>query len=63
MLRVTLDGNSIDSICVVDLTSSVCLPPSIAAGSHTLTATVHDQAGNLGTASFGFTAIREGDDP
>lgn len=62
-LRVTLDGESIDSICVANLASGVCLPASIAEGSHTLKATVRDRAGNAGTASFGFTLTLSGGNP
>jgi hypothetical protein len=54
-LKVTLDGESIDSICVPNAASGVCLTESVAEGSHRLTATIRDRAGNLGTAAFGFT--------
>jgi Big-like domain-containing protein len=54
-LKVSLDGESIDSICVANFASGVCLPQSIAEGSHLLTATVRDHAGNEATASFAFT--------
>lgn len=54
-LKVSLDGESIDSICVANFASGVCIPQAIAEGSHLLTATVLDRAGNAGTASFAFT--------
>jgi hypothetical protein len=54
-LKVTLDGESIDSICVANFASGVCIPQAIAEGSHLLTATILDRAGNAGTASFAFT--------
>jgi hypothetical protein len=54
-LKVSLDGESIDSICVANLASGVCIPQAIAEGSHLLTATILDRAGNAGTASFAFT--------
>jgi hypothetical protein len=54
-LKVTLDGESIDSICVANFASGVCIPQEIAEGSHLLTATILDRAGNAGTASFAFT--------
>ncbi len=61
-LEVTLDGASIDSICVANLASGVCIPESsIPEGSHSLTATIRDRAGNLGTASFGFTLTLNGE--
>jgi hypothetical protein len=60
-LKVTLDGESIDSICVANLASGVCIPQAIAEGSHLLTATILDRAGNAGTASFAFTlTLNEG---
>ncbi|MFL6236197.1 MAG: choice-of-anchor W domain-containing protein [Thermoanaerobaculia bacterium] len=60
-LKVTLDGESIDSICVANLASGVCIPQAIAEGSHLLTATILDRAGNAGTASFAFTLTLNGD--
>ena len=54
-LRVSLDGESIDSICVANFASGVCLPQAIAEGSHLLAATIRDHAGNEATASFAFT--------
>lgn len=54
-LKVTLDGQSIDSICVANFASGVCIPQAIEEGSHLLTATVRDHAGNAATASFAFT--------
>jgi hypothetical protein len=54
-LKVTLDGESIDSICIPNAASGVCLTESVAEGSHRLTATVKDRAGNIGRADFGFT--------
>jgi len=54
-LKVSLDGESIDSICVANFASGVCLPQAIAEGSHLLTATIRDHAGNEATASFAFT--------
>lgn len=62
-LKVILDGKSIDSICVANLASGVCLTESVAEGSHTLKATVRDRAGNAGTASFGFTLTLAGENP
>jgi hypothetical protein len=62
-LKVTLDGKSIDSICVANLASGSCLTESVAEGPHTLTATVRDRAGNAGTASFGFTLTLNGENP
>jgi hypothetical protein len=54
-LKVLLDGQSIDSICIPNAASGVCLTESVPEGSHRLTATVKDRAGNLGRADFGFT--------
>ena len=54
-LKVSLDGESIDSICVANFASGVCIPQAIAEGSHLLTAMVRDRAGNEATASFAFT--------
>ncbi|HEY3567329.1 MAG TPA: choice-of-anchor W domain-containing protein [Thermoanaerobaculia bacterium] len=54
-LKVALDGESIDSICVANAASGVCIPQAIEEGSHLLTATIRDRAGNAGTASFAFT--------
>jgi hypothetical protein len=54
-LKVTLDGESIDSICIPNAASGVCLTESVPEGSHRLTATVRDRAGNVGRADFGFT--------
>ncbi len=54
-LKVTLDGESIDSICVANFASAVCIPQSIAEGSHLLAATIRDHAGNEATATFAFT--------
>jgi hypothetical protein len=54
-LKVTLDGESIDSVCIPNAASGVCLTDSVAEGSHRLTATVKDRAGNVGQTDFGFT--------
>ena len=54
-LKVTLDGEAIDSICIPNAASGVCLTTEVAEGSHRLTATVKDRAGNLGRTDFGFT--------
>jgi hypothetical protein len=62
-LKVTLDGKSIDSICVANLASGSCLTESVAEGPHTLTATIRDRAGNAATASFGFTLTLNGENP
>jgi hypothetical protein len=62
-LRVTLDGESIDSICIPNAASGVCLTESVPAGSHRLTATIKDRAGNVGRADFGFTVEAPADPP
>jgi hypothetical protein len=54
-LKVLLDGQPIDSICIPNAASGVCLTESVPEGPHRLTATVKDRAGNLGRADFGFT--------
>ena len=54
-LKVTLDGEPIDSICIPNAATGVCLTESVPQGSHRLTATIKDRAGNLGRADFGFT--------
>jgi hypothetical protein len=61
-LKVTLDGESIDSICVANLASGVCIPQSIPEGSHLLTATIRDRAGNAATATFSFN-LTLGEEP
>jgi hypothetical protein len=60
-LKVTLDGESIDSICIPNAATGVCLTESVSEGSHRLTATIQDRAGNVGSTAFGFTLTLNGE--
>ncbi len=62
-LRVTLDGESIDAICVANPASGVCLTQELAEGQHLVTATIRDRAGNSSTASLAFILLLNDEDP
>jgi hypothetical protein len=55
-LRITLDGASL-AACNVGDSSTVCQPPNLALGAHTLTVNLRDRAGNAGAASLQFNLV------
>jgi len=56
-LHVGLDGQDLTAACAVTAQSATCTPPTLAAGSHTVTAAVSDHAGNAATASTTFQLL------
>ncbi len=56
-LHVVLDGQDLTAACAVTGQSATCTAPTLAAGSHTVTATVSDHAGNGATASTTFQLL------
>jgi PKD repeat protein len=54
-LAVQVDG--VAAVCTPAATSATCLPALLAEGSHTITVSLRDQAGNQATASRGFTLL------
>jgi Glucodextranase, domain B/Bacterial Ig-like domain len=55
-LRVTLDAADISAACAPGPASATCGSPALAAGSHSLAASIRDQAGNPATANLTFQA-------
>jgi glucodextranase-like protein/Big-like domain-containing protein len=53
-LRVSLDAVDITAGCAAGPASAACASPALAAGSHSLAASIRDQAGNAATASLTF---------
>lgn len=45
------------AVCTAGATSATCEPATLAEGVHSITASVHDQAGNAATATRGFTLL------
>jgi hypothetical protein len=56
-LHIVLDGQDLTAGCAVAARSASCAAPPLAAGSHTLTSTVSDHAGNTATASTTFQLL------
>jgi hypothetical protein len=59
-LHVIIDGTEITNTCNAGADSATCTPPSLAVGSHTLSARVKDTAGNEASASFTFEIFGDG---
>ncbi len=51
-LQIRLDGNALTPTCTVGTSSATCTEPPLADGTHTLSAEIRDQAGNLATTSI-----------
>ncbi len=59
-LHVVLDAADITAACQVAAAAAACVPPQpLAAGAHSLSASVKDRAGNTGSASLSFTVVLE----
>jgi hypothetical protein len=56
-LRVQVNGSEITGACVVVTGEARCAPPALAAGEHSVRASVADIAGNVGIASHTFTLV------
>jgi hypothetical protein len=53
-LQVSLDGADITAGCTAGPAAATCASPALAAGSHSLAASIRDQAGNAAAASLTF---------
>jgi hypothetical protein len=53
-LRVSLDAADVSAACAAGPASAACVSPALAAGSHSLAASLRDQAGNPATANLTF---------
>ncbi len=56
-LTVLVDGLDVSTTCVAGAGSASCAPPALGSAQHTLTASVRDAQGNLGTATGGFELV------
>lgn len=61
-LQVAIDSSALAG-CTVGPAAANCASPALAGGHHTVTAQVRDRAGNLGTSSFGFDLVLDGEAP
>ncbi|MEE8524969.1 MAG: Ig-like domain-containing protein, partial [Thermoanaerobaculia bacterium] len=61
-VQVAVDGNALAG-CTVAAASTSCPAPELAEGTHTVTSTVSDLAGNAAAASFIFEVIFDTDPP
>ncbi len=62
-LRIGLDGSDLTSGCSLTESSASCETPPLAAGQHTLSAEVHDLAGNAALAKFTFETVLDQEAP
>jgi hypothetical protein len=56
-LRVLLDGQDLTASCSVGAQAASCTPPALAAGSHTIAASLRDHAANAAAATAGFELL------
>jgi hypothetical protein len=56
-LRVLLDGQDLTAACAIAPQAATCTPPALAAGTHTITASLSDRAGNAATATRSFQLL------
>ena len=56
-LHVLLDGQDMTAACTVFAQGATCVPPPLAAGTHTVGASLHDRAGNAASASRSFRLL------
>jgi hypothetical protein len=56
-LRVLLDGQDLTAGCTIAAQAATCSPPPLAAGTHTITASLSDHAGNVATATSSFQLL------
>jgi hypothetical protein len=56
-LRVLVDGQDLTAGCSIGAQAASCVPAALAAGSHTVTASVSDHAGNAAAASRTFQLV------
>ena len=56
-LTVLLDGLDLTASCTAGAQSAICTPPPLAAGTHAVTATLRDHAGNAATATGRFQLL------
>ena len=54
-LRLWIDTTEITGSCTAQAAAAQCVPPPLAAGSHTARAQIADRQGNLASASFAFS--------
>ncbi len=56
-LKVALDGQDLTAGCTVGAQAASCTPPPLAAGTHTITASLSDHAGNVATTASSFRLL------
>jgi Glucodextranase, domain B len=56
-LHVLLDGQDLTAACTVGAAAASCTPPALAAGPHTIAASLSDHAGNAATATASFALL------
>ncbi len=56
-LHVLLDGQELTAACTVGAQSATCTPPPLAAGAHSVTASLRDHAGNAAAAARSFQLL------
>ncbi len=56
-LRVLVDGQDLTAGCSIGTQAASCVPPALAGGTHTITASLSDHAGNVATAVSSFRLL------
>jgi hypothetical protein len=56
-LSILLDGHDLTAACTVGVQSASCAPPPLAAGTHTVIASLRDHAGNAASATRSFQLL------
>jgi hypothetical protein len=56
-LKVAIDGQDLTFLCNVAAQAAACTSPALAAGTHTIAASVSDHAGNVATATSSFQLL------
>jgi hypothetical protein len=56
-LRVLVDGQDLTAACAIGAQAASCAPPPLAGGTHTITASLSDHAGNVATATSSFQLL------
>jgi len=56
-LQILLDGQDLTAVCTANAGSASCVPPPLAAGTHTVAASLRDHAGNAASATSSFQLL------
>ncbi len=56
-LKIAIDGHDVTATCAIAAQAATCSSPALAAGVHTLTASVSDRAGNVAIATDSFQLL------